>query len=664
MPSKHHKRRNRPKQKDEVPTLDGIPLTAIPDRVDFRDQMFIPTLVEVPAVCPLEKYQESGVEVLNQGQEGACTGFGLAAVANYLLSKRKVYPDTTKVSPRMLYEMAKRHDLIPGTFYAGSTPRGAMKGWHKYGVCSEEKWPYISDKKDKSITLERVEDAVRRPLGAYYRVNHKDLVAMHSALAEVGILYVAGMVHEGWSKIDQNGRIPISEKIRGGHAFAIVGYDEKGFWFQNSWGQYWGKDGFGHLSYEDWLKNGKDVWVARLGAPVSLSSKSSTTKSSSTAVHFNKALSFHDLRPHIISLGNDGELKETGDFGNSKEEVQALIHDTLPKITKNWSRKRILLYAHGGLVSESSITQRISEYKDVLLENEIYPICFVWNSDFWSTLKNIFRDAFSKKTDEGFFDDISDFMWDRIDDSIEPLARVIGKPQWDEMKENAQKASSRNGGALVVAKELEKLFTSNDFEIHLAGHSAGSILIGALADKIASFRKIQTCTLWAPACTVEFFKKYYVPLLSGGQKRSLKELAVYVLSDKAERDDNCVQLYHKSLLYLVSQAFEEESNSFNPTWEGYPIFGMEKFLSSDASLKSLFRKNFVELVISPNSEEDPLRASGSTSHGGFDDDKPTLKGLLARIKNGEAVADMEFSLEPLEGGLSDRKEEMRGYRKN
>ena len=35
-------------------------------------------------------------------------------------------------------------------------------------------------------------------LGAYLRVNHKDLVAMHCALAEVGILYAVANVHDGW----------------------------------------------------------------------------------------------------------------------------------------------------------------------------------------------------------------------------------------------------------------------------------------------------------------------------------------------------------------------------------------------------------------------------------------------------------------------------------
>ena len=64
-----------------------------------------------------------------------CTGFGLATVAHYLLIRRHVVPDRTPVSPRMLYDMARRYDEWEGESYDGSSARGAMKGWYKHGVC-------------------------------------------------------------------------------------------------------------------------------------------------------------------------------------------------------------------------------------------------------------------------------------------------------------------------------------------------------------------------------------------------------------------------------------------------------------------------------------------------------------------------------------------------
>jgi hypothetical protein len=97
----------------------------------------------------------------------------------------------------------------------------------------------LGPKDPGGLTRARTADAMRRPLGAYLRVNHKDLVAMHSALAEVGVLFASATVHQGWSQVDRKGAIPYPAPLSGGHAFAIVAYDDEGFWIQNSWGEDW-----------------------------------------------------------------------------------------------------------------------------------------------------------------------------------------------------------------------------------------------------------------------------------------------------------------------------------------------------------------------------------------------------------------------------------------
>ena len=128
-------RRTSSAPKTQMPTLERAAgatriLDARPDTPDFRDKLYEATLVEVPPEVPLDEYRAVSAPILDQGQEGACTGFGLAAVANYLLRRRRVSPDQQPVSPRMLYEMARRYDEWPGENYSGSSARGAMKGWH------------------------------------------------------------------------------------------------------------------------------------------------------------------------------------------------------------------------------------------------------------------------------------------------------------------------------------------------------------------------------------------------------------------------------------------------------------------------------------------------------------------------------------------------------
>ena len=63
----------------------GRRLDTFPDRIDLRDWTYQPTL----AALPDEIVNCAQVpEILDQGQEGACTGFALAAVINFLLHRR------------------------------------------------------------------------------------------------------------------------------------------------------------------------------------------------------------------------------------------------------------------------------------------------------------------------------------------------------------------------------------------------------------------------------------------------------------------------------------------------------------------------------------------------------------------------------------------------
>lgn len=244
---------------------------ARPDEADFRDKLYQPSLINVPQEAPLGTWKRRAVPVLNQGQEGACTGFALATVVHFLNRVRAGKNDKDLVSARMLYEMAKQNDRWSGEDYSGSSCRGAVKGWHKHGVCSDELWPYSVGREDRDLSPLREADAARRPLGAYYRVNTHDLMHMHTALTEVGVLLVSAKVHKGWQSVGSDGKVHPSDEMIGGHAFTLVGYDSTGFFFQNSWGSTWGSEGCGHLTYSDWLKNGMDAWVCRGGVPVQLS---------------------------------------------------------------------------------------------------------------------------------------------------------------------------------------------------------------------------------------------------------------------------------------------------------------------------------------------------------------------------------------------------------
>ena len=239
-------------------------LNARQDPPDIRDRWY------EPALLPLRDAigHHTGTEILNQGQEGACTGFACAAVIDQLNARRG---SDFRASSRMLYEMARRHDEWPGENYDGSSCRGVIRGWKNMGVCSESQWPYDTEEPGE-LTIERAIHARSSPLGAYYRLR-PEVVEYHAALNEVGALLVSAKVHSGWwdpkkqKPTDPMATILPSDRYEGGHAFAIVGYDDRGFWVQNSWGEDWGEKGLALWTYEDWQANIRDAWVFRMALP-------------------------------------------------------------------------------------------------------------------------------------------------------------------------------------------------------------------------------------------------------------------------------------------------------------------------------------------------------------------------------------------------------------
>lgn len=606
-------------------------LDALPDTLDFRDAMYVPALISVPPASDIDDYRRRGIPVLDQGSEGACTGFALATVANFLLRVRGKIPDADEVSAWMLYAMARRYDEWPGEDYSGSSARGAMKGWYKHGLCALKFWR--SAVPDASDEDKRAADAIERPLGAYFRVNHRDLVAMHAAINETGILFATSIVHTGWQDLAAGAEdIPFRADAIGGHAFAIVGYDRLGFWVQNSWGTDWGAGGLARVSYDDWLTNGSDVWVASLGVPVAIRSAHAGAMMRAGAPHRYESHVLADLKPHIVTSGNDGVLDEKGDFGLSPDALAELIDRTLPNRMADWKKKRVLLYAHGGLVGQDAAVQTVANSLGRLLDEEIYPLSFIWRSDAWSTLRNILQDAVRGRRNEGALDRAKDFMLDRIDDMIEMAVRPLGgKALWSEMKENAQRASSiRNGAAKLAVDALIKLHKAGGVdEIHLCGHSAGSIFHGPVTRRLVEADvPVASLTLWAPACTVKFFEDHYKPFIENGK---IKRLALYTLDDATEQDDNCAGIYNKSLLYLISAALDERARIPLRQPVGTRILGLERDVTH-AGLGAFLSARNRGWSLAPGG------LSRALHHGDFDDDPTTRLSTLEFILDRKSKA--------------------------
>jgi Papain family cysteine protease len=644
-----------------------------PDPPDLRDRFYNPILRSLEPEYNARPFDHPAWRdrVKDQGVTSACTGFALAAMVESLTFKRwdgcqRQGEQPGDVSPFMLYYFARRYDELRGSDEAdGSTARGAMKSWNKHGVCRFELWPRMempllapavkANGRKKSVLINSgenwVNDAFRTPLGAYYRVDHLSVADLHAALNEIGVVYVTAQIHEGWKSPQPNGRIlnHRGPANLGGHAFLLVGYDTHGFWIQNSWGRKWGRNGFAHLAYTDWLENGMDAWIGQLGVYVTSHTDSlgqglkleRAIEARRTArytdplgfaqamLSSNSAVRAQQISPYIVNLENNGKLSDHGKFRTSRDDLHDMALHYLPNALSDWGLNEdepidIALYAHGGLVSEDGAAQTASQWIPALYARRIFPVFFMWETGLLKTIDHIFTEALGmSQAAGGFKDRLTDF----VDDRLEGLIAPVSTPIWEEIKENAlQATTSQNGGVRLLARELSALPQSltRRMRFHLIGHSAGAVFHAHLLPELLQSKfTVHGMYLMAPACRIDLFRKNVLPAYEAGKVLAYTQ---FHLTDKVEQDDNCANLYNRSLLYLVSNACERKPST--------PLLGMEKFVHLVNPAKSPSTKVKVWDFINAPTAPDAVLAMRcrATSHTAFDNDPDTMLAILERIK--------------------------------
>jgi hypothetical protein len=587
------------------------------DSMDFRDLIYRPALLPLRSSLVPDPRR---LQILDQQNEGACTGFGLAAVVNFLQAERG---RRERVSPRMLFEMAKHHDQWPGQGYDYSSSRGAMKGWHKNGVCSEAAWPY-DPKKPGFLTEARQQEALEVRLGAYYRIMPRR-TELHAALNEVGAVYASAAIHEGWDE-PARGVIAYDPSVAAGsgHAFAIVGYTARGFLVQNSWGPAWGGfrvggkklKGVALWLYDDFEKNVWDLWVARLALPLAVDARPRTSKYTLSATGTRVSTSGpprFTIRDHYLHL-DDGQYDPRGDYPSSREEAEDILKRAVNGAASGEPPAHLLLYAHGGLNDVKDAATRVGQWRGVFRDNGIHELHFVWETGLLAELRDLLLGKQSFV--EGRVGSASDW-WDRV---LERVTCPVGRALWMEMQTDAALAfePGRAGTHALetLAKRLAALPASRRPKLHLVGHSAGSIWHAHLLERWTKLAgpAFENLILFAPACTHELFGRAIRPAL---QSRRVEKLHHFLLDDRSEVDDDVAKIYRKSLLYLVSNAYQTRNAIA-------PIMGMEKFLPA---LPTAGLEGRIATWLSPR---DPAR-SAARSHGGFDQDPATMNTMLSTV---------------------------------
>lgn len=229
----------------------------IKDKFDDRDYLMRAYLPVIKLPKRID-YTQKMSPVRDQGDEGVCVGFAVAAgMKEY--QERLDYKKFVELSPRFVYSESKKIDGMPKG--EGTTIRAAMKVLKGSGVCQERFWPYSAhqtDKPKKGVNP----DAKRFRVLTYARILHLDELRM--SLATKGPCVIGVEVFNGMMKT-KTGVVPMpkkDEKTLGGHAICCVGYEDgkRVVKFKNSWSAQWGAKGFGYLPYAYIERYMMDAW--------------------------------------------------------------------------------------------------------------------------------------------------------------------------------------------------------------------------------------------------------------------------------------------------------------------------------------------------------------------------------------------------------------------
>jgi hypothetical protein len=194
----------------------------------------------------------------DQGKIGSCSAFALCSIFDY---------DTTNFKGSQLFLYYNERELINET----NVDNGAYLSDGIYslkynGICDEKYWKYEISNIFIKPSKEAYDKAKENYLIEAYNIKN-DLSIIKKWLDNNEPIAIAISIYSNFmaSKSKNTGKIgmpSINDKLIGGHAVIICGYDDnlRELILRNSWGTYWGDNGYFYLPYE-YLKYCGDLWI-------------------------------------------------------------------------------------------------------------------------------------------------------------------------------------------------------------------------------------------------------------------------------------------------------------------------------------------------------------------------------------------------------------------
>ncbi|WP_425093044.1 hypothetical protein [Tropicimonas sp. S265A] len=552
---------------------------------------------------------------------------------------------------------------------------------------------YFHASPDKDSIFPSVEQAKKAReigLGAYFRLESV-LNHYHSALNEAQAILVSANVHDGWydATPENEGEItwPPKRTKEGSHAVVLTGYDEKGFHVLNSWGPEWGgykgQAGIGLWRYKDWATNIIDSWVLRLGVKAPEAFGVSTGEQGVKGTHGpiqTGSTPCFELVGHYMHL-DDGFHVCTGSYpsiasgwGKTFDYLETEFR-TRPRTPEAKAKKYrgMLVWLPGSFEGIKDTFSAAVARKNDIKELGLYPYTIFWCNSFVEKSLEVLNVIFESCKEQAGPDA------EHLDSLIESRVQGVGRAFWREMELSAQRAvwgtndlpeergaddATNRLAPGYIAKfvdDLWQLKTNNGCELHVVAEGAGALVLHEMIAYIEEEVGINladvfdTLHLVHPAIGLPRANRRLVPVLKAmngkstgpntrirwSETASVKPLIktkrpsrarVYVPWKKLEE---CLHFgdYDKSLLQLVSRAFEDRYDAPDPENPDKPCLGQARTFLGMAEIAGDETFEAKSAIYVLNRIKDQPRRGGQVSQTALIRDQTITQSIFEAIQS-------------------------------
>jgi hypothetical protein len=235
--------------------LNCVPSTETENdwRIDNATAAGMLGVTPVPASKDL---REKWWAINDQGSTGSCVGWATAdSLLRWHFVKAGRLSAKQMLSPRFIWMAAKETDEFttqPTTFIEtdGTSLKAALDIARRYGSVEDKVLPFGTGKlyPDEAATFYAIASLLK--IASYINLG-RNLANWRRWLATKGPILTRLDCDNNWMNArSTSGRLDVYDAMsaQGGHAVALVGYDQNQFVVRNSWGTPWGDKGFAYAS--------------------------------------------------------------------------------------------------------------------------------------------------------------------------------------------------------------------------------------------------------------------------------------------------------------------------------------------------------------------------------------------------------------------------------